>query len=204
MNTMAWIVRTATWATLGLVVLTCSCAPPVRCWQEHELKARVVEVYDADAQSTFDTARLPPWLTSGSFATCGDLDGLGAGSELVLTEVLPARNSHPSSCMPFSARVASRTDVEPLEVASTGLVPTYDLYADGVLTLADGCTGEWTFAYLPGDRQVGTPWTVGALPPAIWVRYFHTLAAENCPTLPAGSSGSLSCADVWAGEITEP
>jgi len=176
----------------------CARADPQPCWPAGPLQADLVEVYDASAQSTFREV----WIPADLPPSCGALDGLAPGSRVDLyVSDEPTMPAGPS-CIQSSATVTSAPPVAPAE---TGLMTSgWSLKAEGDLVLADGCRGQWAMVLIVTDGVTGTPWRAGETPPVVWVRYFHTPAAENCPTLPAGSSGSLSCADVWAGELLAP
>ncbi|NOY91182.1 MAG: hypothetical protein GXP55_08215 [Deltaproteobacteria bacterium] len=165
------------------------------CWSEHAVQAHLVEVYDAAAQSTYIADRLPADLPP----TCGALDGLAAGSRIELDVRTQDIGMDAGACVPSRGTVTNGLRVT---ADATGLLSEpWSMAAEGELVLADGCRGEWALALVSSTQPIDTPWAASFPPPAVWVRYFRTTTAENCPTLPATSSGTFECADAWAGEV---
>ncbi|NOY91180.1 MAG: hypothetical protein GXP55_08205 [Deltaproteobacteria bacterium] len=192
---------------LGLLLLgslcmgtDCSVAQP--CWPQDTLEARLVEVYNEAAESTYNEFWVPGRLPAGS---CGGFDGLTIGTRVLLTAVDKPLEDFAPLCTPTEVTANVGGFLEPNILNFVGSnPPLYSLYAQGDLTLPDGCRGEWAFVLTNGSVFAGgtdTPWTPGELPPAVWVRYFRTTTAENCPTLPTTDSGTFECADTWAGEM---
>jgi len=187
---------------LGSLYISTGCNVVQPCWPQDTLEARLVEVYDETAQSTYNEYYLPPGLP---VVSCGGFDGLATGDRVLLSAVDKPLENFAPLCTPTEVTADVDGALEPSVLNFVGSnPPLFTLYAQGNLTLADGCRGEWAFVLSSGTigtGETGTPWTPGVRPPAVWVRYFRTTTAENCPTLPATSSGTFECADAWAGEV---